>query len=69
MPPRNVLLSLREPATEEPELPILLRVTVIEPTPQRGFPSPDAGDKKFNSRLVAPTLQLFSPQAFRRSAA
>jgi hypothetical protein len=23
--------------------------------PQPGFPAPDAGEKKFNSRLVAPT--------------
>jgi hypothetical protein len=26
-----------------------------EKPPQSGFPTPDAGDKKFNSRLVAPT--------------
>jgi hypothetical protein len=26
--------------------------------PQTGFPAPDAGQKKFNSRLVAPTSTL-----------
>jgi hypothetical protein len=24
--------------------------------PQASFPTPDAGDKKFNSRLVVPTI-------------
>lgn len=31
------------------------RVSIIHSPPQSGFPTPDAGDKKFNSRLVAPT--------------
>lgn len=29
--------------------------SVIHPPPQPGFPAADAGGKKFNSRLVAPT--------------
>jgi hypothetical protein len=32
-----------------------LRLVLIHPPPQPGFPAPDASDKKFNSRLVAPT--------------
>src|SRR6185312_8660671 len=33
---------------------ILFRLAVIESPPQAGFPAPDASQKKFNSRLVAP---------------
>ncbi len=36
------------------------RLIVIRPLPQPGFPAPDARDKKFNSRLVAPTIFLAS---------
>ncbi len=36
---------------------------LAQPPPQLGFPAPDSGDKKFNSRLVAPT---FLKEAFRR---
>jgi hypothetical protein len=31
-------------------------LTRFQPSPQTGFPAPDTGDKKFNSRLVAPTV-------------
>ena len=34
---------------------ILLRLTVTNPSPKPGFPALDSDDKKFNSRLVAPT--------------
>jgi hypothetical protein len=33
-----------------------LGLIVVELPPQPGFPVPDAGQKKFNSRLVAPTI-------------
>ena len=33
---------------------ILFRLALIHVPPQTGFPTPDADDKKFNSRLVAP---------------
>ncbi len=35
-----------------------------ENPPQTGFPTPDTGDKKFNSRLVAPTFFPQSPSSF-----
>jgi hypothetical protein len=36
-------------------------LSIIHTPPQPGFPAPDPGDKKFNSRLVAPiTLQWHS---------
>ena len=35
---------------------MLLRLTNVQPPPQSGFPTPDASDKKFNSRLVVPTF-------------
>jgi hypothetical protein len=34
---------------------LLGSLSVIHTPPQPGFPVPDAGQKKFNSRLVAPT--------------
>lgn len=30
--------------------------SIFDPPPQAGFPTPDARDKEFNSRLVAPTV-------------
>jgi hypothetical protein len=48
----------RDPA-EQPSC--RLGFTVIQPPPQRGFPTTDAGDKKFNSRLVAPTYLTIGP--------
>jgi len=35
---------------------ILLRFTLIHPPPQAGVPASNAPEKKFNSRLVAPTI-------------
>jgi len=35
-------------------------LSVIQP-PQMAFPTPDAGDKKFNSRLVAPIQRNTKP--------
>jgi hypothetical protein len=32
------------------------RGSIVQALPQSGFPAPDTGDKKFNSRLVAPTV-------------
>jgi len=37
------------------QLLIIKRLTVVQPPPQSGFPAPDTGQKKFNSRLVVPT--------------
>ena len=36
-------------------------LTVIHLPPQPGFPAPNASDKKFNSRPVAPTIFLEKP--------
>ena len=36
----------------------ILGLINIHPPPQSGFPTLDAGDKKFNSRFVAPTIFL-----------
>jgi hypothetical protein len=44
--------------------------SIVQALPQSGFPAPDTGDKKFNSRLVAPTWnmngssQLFCDEPF-----
>ena len=39
---------------------ILCGLPAFQPMHQPGFPAPDAGDKKFNSRLVAPTMNTKS---------
>jgi hypothetical protein len=36
---------------------ILCGLPAFQPMHQPGFPAPAAGDKKFNSRLVAPTWE------------
>jgi hypothetical protein len=33
-----------------------LSLSVIHPPPYNGLPAPDSGQKKFNSRLVAPIV-------------
>ena len=35
--------------------------SVVHLPTKPGFPAPDPGDKKFNSRLVAPTIFLKKP--------
>jgi hypothetical protein len=35
---------------------IWLKCSVVNTSPQSGFPAADASQKKFNSRLVAPTF-------------
>jgi hypothetical protein len=37
------------------------RLSVIHPSPHDGVPTAQTGQKKFNSRLVAPTLQHRKP--------
>jgi len=37
------------------------RTFAIHASTQAGFPAPDPGDKKFNSRLVAPTILQEKP--------
>jgi hypothetical protein len=49
-------LSPGKTGDSKPKLSVLLRVTVIHVPSQPGFPTLDAGDKKFNSRLVVPIL-------------
>ena len=43
------------------QVSILLRLAVIQPPPQPGLPASNAPDKKFNSRLVAPTVLGIEP--------
>jgi hypothetical protein len=45
------------------------RGSIVQALPQSGFPAPDTGDKKFNSRLVVPiwkTSGLFYSMAVSR---
>jgi hypothetical protein len=43
---------------------IRVSLAVIHPPPQPGFPTPDAGHKKFNSHPVVPTFIRTSPSSF-----
>lgn len=56
MTDRRRPLQRSEMDFRQSQLSTLIRRTVIQTPPQPGFPTLDTGDKKFNSRLVAPTI-------------
>src|SRR5437868_10313017 len=62
---RWITQSARLPSTCDARL-LCGRGFIVQALPQSGFPEPDTGDKKFNSRLVAPTTRSFALARLRR---